>query len=107
MIYKVLFLDILFSDYDFKSLQDTRESHMIMMIMVMMINSFYVMVDRQDALSLISSWDHCQRFLPSQISDTPRTGFEPAQSLCPGFVEGNCAVKITTTRRCSIKFLET
>ena len=29
------------------------------------------MVDRRIAFSLISSLDHCQRFSPSRISDTP------------------------------------
>ena len=56
------------------------------------------MVDRRGALSLISSWDHYQRFSPSQISDTPRTGFEPAQNLGTAFVEWNCSVVITTTQ---------
>ena len=27
------------------------------------------MADRRKAVRLISSWDHCQRFSPSQISD--------------------------------------
>ena len=38
-------------------------------------------VDRRTALSLISSWVHCQTFLPSQISDMPREGIEPAQNM--------------------------
>ena len=50
-------------------------------------------------LCLISSRDHCQRFSPSQISDTPRAGFEPAQNLSSDFVEGSCAVAITTKPR--------
>ena len=57
----------------------------------------YGMVDRRKALSLISSQEHCQRFSPSQISDTPRAGFEPAQNLSAGFIEGSCAVVITIT----------
>ena len=36
---------------------------------------------------IISSRDHCQRSLPSQISDTPPAGFEPAQYLSSGFVK--------------------
>ena len=39
------------------------------------------------AFSLISSRDHCQRSLPSQIFDTPPAGFEPAQYLSSGFVK--------------------
>ena len=65
--------------------------------MRMMINCFCGMVDRRKAFSFISSRDHCQRSSPSQISDTPRAGFEPAQYLSSGLVEWNCAVVITTT----------
>ena len=39
------------------------------------------------AFSLISSWDHCQRYSPSQISDMLQAGFEPAQNLSSGLVE--------------------
>ena len=42
-------------------------------------------VDQRKALSLISSWDHCQRSSPSRISDT--RGFEPAQNLSSGLIE--------------------
>ena len=31
--------------------------------------------------------DHCQRSLPSQISDRPQTGMEPVQNLGSGLVE--------------------
>ena len=51
------------------------------------------------SVSLISSRDHCQRSSPSQISDTPRAGFEPAQNLSSGFIERSCAVVITTAPR--------
>ena len=47
--------------------------------------------------SLISSRDHCQRSPPLRISDTPRTGFEPAQNLSSSFDEWSCAVVLTTT----------
>ena len=36
-------------------------------------------------LCLISSRDYCLRLSPSQISDTPRAGFEPAQNLSSDF----------------------
>ena len=55
--------------------------------MMMMMNCFCGMVDRRNALSLISNRDHCQRFSPSQISNTLRVGFEPAQNLRSGFIE--------------------
>ena len=54
-------------------------------LMMMMVNCFCGMVDRQKVFSLISNWDHCQRSSPSRISDTLRAGFEPAQNLSSGF----------------------
>ena len=68
-------------------------------VMMMMMNCFCGMVDRRKAFSLIYSRDHCQRSSPSRISDTPRAGFEPAQSLSSALVEWSCAVVITTTPR--------
>ena len=56
------------------------------------------MVDRRTAFSLISGRDHFQRSSPSPISDTPRAGTEPAQSLSSGLVEWSCAVVITPQR---------
>ena len=72
---------------------------MMMMMMMMMMSSFCGMVDQRKAFSLISSWDHCQRSSPSQISDMLRARYEPAQKLSSGLVEGSCAVVITTTPR--------
>ena len=60
---------------------------MMMMMMMMIINCFCGMVNGRKAFSLISSRDCCQRSSPSQMSDTPRAGFEPVQSLSSGFVE--------------------
>ena len=60
-------------------------------------NHFCGKVDRRKAFNLIYSWDHCQRSSPSQISDTPRAGFESAHKLSSGFDEWSCAVVITTT----------
>ena len=71
-------------------------SHKLGLVMIM-INCFCGMVDQQKALGLISSWDHCQRFSSSKISNTPRAGFEPKQNLSSGFIEWSCAVVITTT----------
>ena len=68
------------------TLQVTINQRVIVMMMIMM-NCFCGMVDQQKAFSLISSRDHCQRFSPSQISDAPRAGFEPAQNLSSGLVE--------------------
>ena len=73
---------------------------MMMMMMVMVMNCFCGMVDQQKEFSLISSRDHCQGSSPSQISDTPPAGFEPAQNLSSGLVEWSCAIVITTTPRC-------
>ena len=70
---------------------------LMMMTMMMMMNCFCGMVDQRKASSFISRWYHCQRSSPSRISETPRAGFEPAQSS--GFVEWSCALVITTTPR--------
>ena len=67
--------------------------------MMMMMNCFCGMVDRRYAFNIISSRGHYQRFSTSQISDTPRAGFEPVQNLSPGFVEWNCVVVIITASR--------
>ena len=58
-----------------------------MMMMMMMMNCFWGMVDRRKTFSLFSSADHCQRSLPSRISDTPRAGFEPEENLSSGFLD--------------------
>ena len=72
---------------------------MMMMMMMMMMNCFCDMVDQRKMICLFSSRDHCQRFWPSRIFDTPQTGFEPVQNLRSGLVEWSCAVAITTTPR--------
>ena len=61
---------------------------------MMMMNRFCGMVQLSKAFSLIFSRDHCQRSSPSQISDTLRAGFEPAQKLSSGLVKWSCAVAI-------------
>ena len=66
---------------------------------MMVINYFCGMVDQRKAFGLNSSWDHCQGSSQTRISDTPRAGFELAQSLSSGLVEWSCAVVITTTPR--------
>ena len=68
-------------------------------MMMIMINCFCGMIDRRKVLGLISSRDHCQRSSPSQMSDTPQAGFEPAQISKSGFAELSCTVVITTTPR--------
>ena len=66
-------------------------------MMMKMMNCFCGMVDRRKLISLIYSRDHCQRSSPSWISNTPWTGFEPAQNLISGLVKWGGAVVITTT----------
>ena len=63
-------------------------------------NWFCGMVDRRKVFSLFCSRDHCQRSSTSRISDTPRTGFEPAQNLSSGFAEWSCTVVMSTTTWC-------
>ena len=38
-------------------------------------------------INLINSQNHCQRFSPSQICDTMKTGLEAVYNLSTGFVE--------------------
>ena len=64
----------------------TSHSFIHLQVMMMM-NCFCNMVDRQKVFSLISSRGLCQRSSPSRISDMPRVGFEPVQNLHSGFVE--------------------
>ena len=45
------------------------------------------MVDQRKAFSLISSWGHCERFSPLQISVMLQVRYEPAQNLSSGFVK--------------------
>ena len=52
-----------------------------------LMNYFCGMVDPRKAFSLISRWGLCQRSSPSEISDMPCAGLEPAQNLTSGFVE--------------------
>ena len=70
------------------------------MMMMMMMICFCGMVERRKTFSLISGGDNCQTSSPSRIFDTPRTGFEPAQSMSSGLVERSCTVVITTTPPC-------
>ena len=58
---------------------------------------FCGMVGRRKAFDPISSRDHSQRSSPSQIFETLRAGFKPAQSMSSYFFEGICAVVIATT----------
>ena len=51
---------------------------------------FVVWLTNERRLRLISRRDHCQRFSPSQISDTPQAGSEPAQNLNSDFVGRRC-----------------
>ena len=48
---------------------------------------YFGMLERQKTISLISNWDHYQRFSPSQIPDAPRAEFEPVENLSSSFVE--------------------
>ena len=66
-------------------------------LMMMMMNCFCAMVNRRKVFCPVSSWDHCQRSSPLQISDTLRAGFVLLQDLSLGFVEWSCAAVITTT----------
>ena len=65
--------------------------------MMMTMNVFCGMVNRQKVFSLISSQEHCQKSSPSQISNTLQAGFKLAQNLSSDYAELSCAVLITPT----------
>ena len=56
-------------------------------MIMMMTNLFGGMVDWQKAFSFIFSRDFYQRFSPSQISDAPQAGVEPALNQSSDFIE--------------------
>ena len=62
----------------------TVESLTLQTMMIMM-NCFGAMVDRQKAFILISNQGYCQTFSLSQISNMPQAVFEPAQNLSSDF----------------------
>ena len=69
---------------------------------MIVMNCFCEKVDRRKTFSVISSQDHCQRSLPSQISNALQAGLEPAQNLSWGFVKWSCIVVITTTPQSAV-----
>ena len=71
--------------------------------MLMTMNCFSKMIARRKVFNFISKRDHCQRFSPSQIFDTPRAVFESAQNLSSSLIEWSCAIVRTTTPRCHQK----
>ena len=78
----------------------------LLTMMMTMMNFFCGMVGRGKAFSLICSQHHCQRSSPLRISDTPRVGFEPTQSLSSDLFEWSCAIAINTAPRRHIVFLQ-
>ena len=62
----------------------------MMMMMMMMMNCFCGMAELQKLFSLISSWEHCQRSSPLQISDTLQAGYEAVLNLSSGLVTPWC-----------------
>ena len=73
-------------------------------MMMKMTNCFCGIADQRNTFSLIICRNHCQRSPPSQISDTVRAGFEPAQNMISSLVEWSCEVTTTTTSRCHSYF---
>ena len=54
-----------------------REIYLKNYLQDMMMDCFCGMVDRCQAFSLISNWNHCQRSSSLQISGIPLAGFKP------------------------------
>ena len=73
--------------------------HQMMMNELMMMNCFCRMVNWRKTFSFRFNVDHCQRFSPSQISDTLWAGFESAHNLSLDFVQQSCAIVLTTTKQ--------
>ena len=60
---------------------------------MMMMNYFCKVVDQQKASNLFSSQNHCQSFLPSQISDMHEQDLSLSRTwVQPGFVKGSCVI---------------
>ena len=72
----------------------TDQEVLRLIMMMRIVNWFCGMVHKRKTLHLISSWDHCQRSLPSRITDTPRTGFESTQNLSSGLAEFSSASSV-------------
>ena len=68
---------------------------MMMMMMMMMMMIMMMMIRWIDFVVCVSD----ERFLPTQVSDTPRAGFVPTQSLGSGLVESSCEAMINTPPR--------
>ena len=66
-----------------------------------------IILQTEKVSSTISRRIICRRFLPSQTTDTLRTGVEPAQNPCSGFVKRGCVAGISTVPRCHWKLAET
>ena len=65
----------------------TKINMTVIYFMMIMMNCFGDIIDRQKAFSLISSGNYCrQRSLTSRIFDPPLAGFESAQNLILGFI---------------------
>ena len=102
-------LSLILSRLTFSCLHNARQisAHVLMWynqgIMMKMTNCFCRMLDQRKALRLISSQDHCQRFSPSHISDTPHVGFKPARNLSSSFVEWSYPAVIAATLLCHIQ----
>ena len=57
------------------------------LLLIMVMNCFRGMVDRQKTFSLIYNQEHCQGYSALQISDTPQAGFKTVKNPSSDFVE--------------------
>ena len=69
---------------------------MVMMMMMMMMNCFLWNGWPRKALSLISSWDHCQRLSPSPISSMLEAGLDLCKTRIKAYAKWDCENHYTT-----------
>ena len=67
------------------------------LMLKMMMNYFWGMVDRRETLSRFFQPGHCWTFSSSQTHDTSRAAFKSTHNLSSGFVWWSYAQVITTT----------
>ena len=72
----------------------------------LMLNCCCKIVDRRKTLSFAISRNDCKGISLSQTSDTMRAVVELVQGLSSGFIEGSCALVVSTTRWNAMSFRE-
>ena len=80
-----------------------KDAPSLLIMMMSCFCGFEEWLTNERRLSLISSPNHCQRFLASQILDKLWAGFKPVQNLISDVIEWSCVAMVTTAPRCHTK----